>query len=299
MSGQPNFPESGAFTAYLQFEKRYSAHTIRAYTDDLSQLADYLLVQYEIADFKQVKSSHVRSWLAHLKENNTQARTINRKISSIKTFCRFLLKTGAISQSPLVYISSPKAPKRLPVYVEQSQMETLLSRVEFSDDWKGHTEYLVILLLYHTGMRLSELLGIKTQHIDLQRESLKVLGKGNKERILPLTAPLKTAIEGYIRERGAIAGDEERLLINEKGRPLYAKAVYLIVKKHLSLVTTLSKKSPHVLRHSFATHLSNNGAELNPIKELLGHASLAATQVYTHNTIEKLKDIHKKAHPKA
>jgi integrase/recombinase XerC len=196
---------------------------------------------------------------------------------------------------------SPKVSKRLPVYVEVKDLETLFRHVEFPDNRTGRIERLIFALFYATGMRLSELTGLKETQVDLSKQQLKILGKGNKERIIPITTELRKLLEEYMLEKKSVATDVnvENLLVNDKGKALHPRYVQGVVKRYLSLVTTLEKKSPHVLRHSFATHLMNNGAELNAVKELLGHSSLAATQIYTHNTIEKLKEIHSRAHPKS
>jgi integrase/recombinase XerC len=196
-------------------------------------------------------------------------------------------------------VVSPKISKRLPVFVEEKNIDTLLTHVEFSDDRKGQTEKLVLELFYATGMRLSELINLKESQVDAAYQQIKVLGKGNKERIIPVSKPLLQALQQYMANKPAALKTLPLVFINEKGKALQPRSVYAFVKQYLGLVTTVQKKSPHILRHSFATHLMNNGADLNAVKELLGHSSLAATQVYTHNTIEKLKDIHKKAHPKA
>jgi integrase/recombinase XerC len=211
------------------------------------------------------------------------------------------LKQGLIEVSPMTTIVSPKQSKRLPEYVERKDMGTLFDYVEFTEDWKGNTERLVLELLYNTGIRQAELIGLKENAIDFQRGLIRVLGKGSKERIIPVSPTLVISIKNYIdaKKKELENPNREFLLVKDDGQKLYPKWVYNSVKKYLSLVTTIDKKSPHVLRHTFATHLSNNGADLNAIKELLGHSSLAATQIYTHNTIEKLKDVYKKAHPKA
>jgi integrase/recombinase XerC len=211
------------------------------------------------------------------------------------------MRTGKLEQSPMTTIIAPKIPKRLPVYVEQKDTGTLLEHVEFPDDWKGKTDRLLLAIFYNTGMRLSELVNLKESQVNFAANSIKVLGKGNKERVIPVSSELIKSIREYVDLKRSMleAADDTYLLVNDKGRRLYDKYVYFAVKKYLSMVTTIDKKSPHVLRHTFATHLTNNGADLNAVKELLGHSSLAATQVYTHNTIEKLKDIYKKAHPKA
>jgi integrase/recombinase XerC len=261
----------------------------------------YIPWQYETADLKAVHASMIRGWLASMKEQGHSPKTINRRISALKSFYRFLQRKEIVATNPTTMIVSPKVNKRLPVYVEMKDMNTLFSHIEFPDSRTGRLERLIFALFYATGMRLSELTGLKETQVDISRQQLKILGKGNKERIIPLSADLKALLILYLKEKKEYFPEsaEVCLLLNEKGRPLYPRYVQTVVKKYLQMVTTIEKKSPHVLRHSFATHLMNNGAELNAVKELLGHSSLAATQIYTHNTIEKLKDIHKKAHPKA
>lgn len=290
------------FLDYLKYEKRYSSHTIVAYEEDLQQLFTYLNEKFDMAEpaLTEITSSLIRSWLASLKEAKNSAKTINRKISSLKSFFKYHLRTGQLEQSPMTTIVSPKMPKRLPVYVEQKDTITLFQHVEFPDTWPGKTDRLILAIFYNTGMRLSELVNLKEGQVNAAANTIKVLGKGNKERVIPVSPELIGDIKEYLTLKNALASpDRVYLLVNEKGRKLYATYVYQAVKKYLSVVTTIDKKSPHVLRHTFATHLTNNGADLNAVKELLGHSSLAATQIYTHNTIEKLKDIYKKAHPKA
>jgi integrase/recombinase XerC len=211
------------------------------------------------------------------------------------------LRSGVVEQSPMTAVTSPKVSKRLPVYVEEKDMAALLSEIRFPDTWEGWTDRLLLAIFYHTGMRLSELVGLREKQIDGGKRVLKVLGKGNKERVIPVSPVLVEGMQAYIRKKRAEleSPDTEYLLVSSKGKKLYPEYLYRSVKKYLAQVTTIDKKSPHVLRHTFATHLMNQGAELNSVKELLGHSSLAATQVYTHNTIEKLKDVYKKAHPKA
>ena len=230
-----------------------------------------------------------------------EAKSINRKISSLKSFFKYQLKEEVVQVSPMSTIISPKMNKRLPQFVEKADINTLFSYVEFTDDWQGKTDRILLQLLYNTGIRQAELVSLKESQVDHFKSSVKVLGKGNKERIIPVSAALLGLLKSYMAEKrkNFEQFDQETLLVNDKGRKLYPKYVYNVVKKYLSMITTISKKSPHVLRHTFATHLMNNGADLNAVKELLGHSSLAATQIYTHNSIEKLKDIHKKAHPKA
>lgn len=292
--------EIGRFTDHLKFEKRYSQHTVRSYHDDLIQFSDFLATQFGGMKLQDISTSVVRSWLASLKDQGLSSRSIIRKISSLKTFFKFSIRSGLLSKSLMVKIISPKISRRLPSYVEEKDMDTLFRYVEFGDDWKGYTSRLAMQMLYELGLRLSELVNCRESQIDFGNRQIKILGKGNKERIIPLGAELLGGIRDYIKRKAGEHqhADREYLLVNEKGKKLYPKYIYRLTTKYLQAVTTVKKRSPHVIRHSFATHLSNNGAELNAVKELLGHASLAATQVYTHNTIQKLRNIHKKAHPR-
>ena len=289
------------FLDYLKFEKRYSHHTLISYQTDLIGFFDFIVTQFGETPLPQVTHTFVRSWLASLKDEGLSAKSINRKISTLKSFFKFQVKIGAIRQTPMVKVTAPKVEKRLPNFVADKDIKTLFEHVEFPDTWKGQTERLLLIIFYQTGMRLSEAIQLKESNINFSSNSLKVLGKGNKERVIPIQPDLKEALRSYMEKKKTEFPDApgNYLLISENGRPLQPRAVYTSVKSYLSLVTTIQKRSPHVLRHSFATHLMNNGADLNAVKELLGHSSLAATQVYTHNTIEKLKNIHKKAHPKA
>ena len=295
------YPQFRSFIEYLQFEKRYSQHTIIAYQTDLEQFFTFLVSQYDSPSLSAVSAGFVRSWLAEMRNDEITPKSLNRKISSLKSFFKYLTKTGEIKQSPMTTIVAPKVGKRLPSFVAQKDMQTLQQHVEFPDTWKGLTDKLLLDLFYATGVRLSELINLKESQVDAANCQVKVLGKGNKERIIPVSKDIIIKMTEYIENKKKIAGETaySNLFINEKGKPLYAKYVYNVVKANLSQVTTVKKKSPHVLRHTFATHLTNNGADLNAVKELMGHSSLAATQIYTHNTIEKLKDIYKKAHPKA
>jgi integrase/recombinase XerC len=290
------------FLDYLRFEKRYSQHTIISYQNDLEQFFAFLS-QYGEMEINAITASFIRSWLAELKGEKISSKSINRKISTLKSFFKFLMKQEVLKQTPMTTIVSPKINRRLPAFVEEKGTEMLFSSdfsdVEFEDNWIGRTDKLILTLFYNTGMRLSELINLKERDIDADYSQIKVLGKGNKERIIPVSKKLINDIKNYINEKPVKLEGIGEVFVNEKGKALYAKYVYKTVKDYLDKVTTIEKKSPHVLRHTFATHLMNNGADLNAVKELLGHASLAATQVYTHNTIDKLKDIHKKAHPKA
>ena len=289
------------FIDYLSFQKRYSPHTIVAYQNDLLSFFDFLAIQYGELLLPEIKPTFIKSWLADLKNNKMESKTINRKISSLKSFFKYQLKQGNIETSPMTTIISPKIKKRLPQYVEEKDTTTLFEHVEFPATWIGQTERLVLELFYSTGMRQAELVMLKELQLDAGNGNIKVIGKGNKERILPISRSIITSMQQYLADKRRLFEKFDSLyfFINSKGKKLYPKLVYNMVHKYLKLVTTIDKKSPHVLRHTFATHLMNNGADLNAVKELLGHSSLAATQIYTHNSIEKLKDIHKKAHPKA
>ena len=296
---QSPYPTIQSFLDYLKFEKRYSPNTAGSYQTDLEQFFHYTEDIFGTTEPGNFTAVIIRSWLASLKNNKISAKSINRKISSLKSFFKYLLKQGVIQQTPAATVISPRNSKRLPVYVEEKDTETLFNYVTFPDDWKGKTDRLVLLLFYHTGMRLSELLGLKESQLDASYGQIKVLGKGNRERIIPVSGDLMKDVKDYIAEKPVRLENVAQVFVNEKGKPLYPKYVYNLVRSNLAKVSTIRKKSPHVLRHTFATHLMNQGAELNAVKELLGHASLAATQIYTHNTIEKLREVFQKAHPKA
>lgn len=298
-----------SFFEYLKYEKRYSVHTLTSYQTDITGFFDYLETQFGAIPIKQIDHNYIRSWLAGLKDNGLSSRSINRKISSLRSLFKYCLKTGIIDATPMTKVTGPKSGKRLPVFVKEEDtsmlMETLSRSVE---DWKSLNAQLLITVFYSTGMRLSELINLKERQVDTGKCQIKVLGKGNKERIIPVSRELVKLIREYIAQKKKLIGDkpgpgEEKsdpvLLVTEKGKKLYPKYAWLLVNEILGRSSSLDKRSPHVLRHSFATHLMNNGANLNAVKELLGHSSLAATQVYTHNTIEKLKVIHKRSHPKA
>jgi len=288
------------FLDYLKFEKRYSKHTVISYETDLVCFFNYIKSQYGEMSIDQLSHIYIRSWLASLKDQGLTAKSINRKISSLKSLFKYQLKTGVIIQTPMIKIIAPKNERRLPNFVADKDIKTLFNHVEFPDNWQGKTERLLILLFYNTGMRLSEVINSKDSQVNFSNHTLKILGKGNKERIVPISSEVANEIKNYLIERNNfVTQKDDFLLVTEKGKRLSPRSVYSSVKKYLSLVTTIDKRGPHVLRHTFATHLTNNGADLNAVKELLGHSSLAATQVYTHNSIEKLKNVYKKAHPKA
>ena len=296
-----NSEDIRSFLDYLKFEKRYSAHTIISYHTDITFFFTYLHKIYGKLLLTEIKPDFIKSWLAEMKEKKLTSRSIARKISTLRSFFKYHLKRGAIGIIPTANLISPKISKRLPVFIQESETKQLLETLNNSaEDWKTLNASMLISLFYATGMRLSELINLKAKQIDTGRSQLRVLGKGNKERLIPVSKQgLKKIHEYQELKKKTFQSSEDVLLVTEKGKKLYPKYAWLLVNKYLGQASTLDKKSPHVLRHTFATHLMNNGAELNAVKELLGHTSLAATQVYTHNTIEKLKDVHKKAHPKS
>lgn len=284
------------FLKFIRYEKRYSPHTHLAYSNDLQQFFQYVANTYQIQDIKQIEHTIIRSWLASMRSERITARSVNRKISTLKTFYEYVLRQGIISFNPMLKVMTPKMSKKLPEFIEKEKMDTMFDTIAYTDDFAGKRDKLILQLFYATGMRLSELINIRLTDIDMPVNQLKVLGKRNKDRIIPFGTELKQTLSEYINIKPHTSNDY--LLIDDKGKKLYPRFVYRIVNTYLSQITTAKKKSPHVLRHTFATHLLNNGADLNAVKELLGHANLSATQVYTHNTVERLKNIHKQAHPK-
>ena len=287
------------FFQYLRFEKRYSPHTLLAYQNDLHHFQNFIKEQFEIEEEKSLESFHIRSWLALLKEEKNEARTINRKLSSLNSFFFFLLKNNFLKTNPATQIRSLKLPERLPTFIKEKEAEILLEEIDFEDCFKGKTDRLICELLYETGMRRSELVSLQEKDIENSLKQIRVFGKGKKERLIPVNIFLLEKINTYLEAKKTQENcNRDFLLVLENGKPLYVEYVYSVVKKYLTMVTTLKKRSPHVMRHSFATHLLNNGANIQAIKELLGHSSLAATQVYTHNNIDQLKEIHRKNHPR-
>ena len=288
------------FLQYLKFEKRYSQHTLIAYRKDLTQFQEYIHSYFDVSDPLQVSHFHIRSWLATEKdEQDLKARSINRKLSSLNSFYKSLLKQQLISKNPVKQLHAQKLPERLPIFLKETETEYLLDGIEFDTGFKGFTDRLICELFYLTGMRRNELMQLKETDIEWSLSQIRVLGKGNKERLLPIDPELKASLMDYIIEKKKLECYDTHFLLNmDNGKPLYASYIYRTVKKYLSLSTTLQKKSPHVLRHTFATHLLNKGANIQAIKDLLGHSSLAATQIYTHNNIERLKEIHKLNHPR-
>lgn len=290
-----------SFLDYLKYEKRYSHHTLTSYQTDLMGFLDYINVQFGNVSLKEINHNFIRSWLANLKNGGLTSKSLNRKISSLNSFFKYQLKMEIIDASPMIKVISPKISKRLPVFIKENETKNLVEFLRHStEDWKTLNARMLITIYYYTGMRLTELITLKEKQIDFSRSQIKVHGKGNKERILPVSKEITEMIREYQQQKKKrFQQTDNVLLVTEKGKKLYPKYAYLLVNKLLGETTTLDKKSPHILRHTFATHLMNNGADLNAVKELLGHSSLAATQVYTHNTIEKLKNVHKNAHPKA
>ena len=287
------------FIHYLTYEKRYSPHTIKNYISDLSQLRSFLQATFEIEEIESALHPHLRSWSVSLMEDDKTARTVRRKISATRTYFRWLRKYHNIKSDPTLKLILPTIPKRLPTVVEEDQMMQLSTRGLFPETFEGMRDRAIIEMFYHTGMRSAELLGLKDFDIDYHQKTIKVLGKRNKERIIPVSEELLDVIGSYasFREELSQVDSDGHFFVNARGRKLYPKLVYKVVNNYLGIVSSQRKKSPHVLRHTFATHMLNRGADLNAIKELLGHASLAATQIYTHNTVEKLKNIHRDAHP--
>ncbi|HHS95957.1 MAG TPA: integrase [Phaeodactylibacter sp.] len=287
------------FFKYLQFEKRFSTHTLLAYKVDLQQFKDYLHTTYELSNAQEVTSQHIRSWMVHLMQKGLTTRTVNRKLSALKSYFKFLKKRGHLDANPMAKIIAPKIAKRLPVFVQKDQIEMLFDTVDFGEGYDGIRNRSIMELLYATGMRRAELISLKVSDISFANNHIKVIGKGNKERLIPMNPKIEKVLKSYLFEKQKYFPTQSYLFLTRKGEKMYPKLVYNLVNKYLSFVTTLEQRSPHVLRHTFATHLSDNGADLNAIKDLLGHASLAATQVYTHNSIEKLKKAYEQAHPKA
>nr|MCS3812943.1 integrase/recombinase XerC [Mucilaginibacter sp. X4EP1] len=301
---------SERFIRYIKFEKRYSPHTVSAYKSDLDQFFNFLnnpdkqspAPEPVIIHPSQITHHHIRNWMVQMMGDQILARSIGRKIATLRKYFKFLLQEGLIQINPASKITTPKVPKNLPVIVEDTRLVQMLDdNIVFSNDFNGQRDKLVMEMLFGTGMRLSELLGVKETDINIYEGTVKVLGKRNKERIIPVNNELKLLVAEYLelKKNKNFSNNSLTLIVTDKGADAYSKLIYLIVQKYLSYISTQDKKSPHVLRHTFATSLLNRGADLNAIKELLGHANLSATQIYTHNSVERLKSIYKQAHPKA
>lgn len=284
------------FLDYLTIEKRYSVHTTVSYKNDLNQFNLYLSESYSGIEFQKVEMIHVRSYMVHLLESKLAKSTVARKVSSIKSLYKFMKKEQLISSSPIQLLETPKLDSRLPVFLKEEEVVNLFEEFKFEDSFSGKRDKMILYLFYQTGIRLSELIGIKD--VDVINGELKVLGKRNKERIIPLSNNIQPLIDQYLNLKDELGFKKKYFFVTDNGNKLYEKFVYRKVNYYLSMVSSKQKKSPHILRHTFATHMLNNGADLNSIKEILGHENLSATQVYTHNTFQKLKSIHKQSHPR-
>tara|TARA_B100001287_G_scaffold9358_1_gene7212 strand:+ start:1880 stop:2746 length:867 start_codon:yes stop_codon:yes gene_type:complete len=283
------------FQEYISVEKRFSKNTVISYLQDLNQFFKFLSSEYNVSNNTEINFHLVRHWITRLLENGLEASSVNRKISTLKTYFRFLEREGYVKENPMFKIISPKAKKRLPIFLEEEKINNLLDDIKFESGFKGQRDKLIIELFYLTGMRLSELINIKIKDLNFNNFEVKVIGKRKKERIIPLSDKIIKSIKMIIDNKNS----EDYLFTNTKGDKLYNKMIYRVVNKYIGKVSSMKKKSPHILRHTFATHMLNNGADINAIKELLGHSNLSATQVYTHNTIEKLKKIYHQSHPRA
>ena len=290
-----------SFLQYIQTEKRYSPHTVRSYKNDLEQFFSFL-ASHDMPEAPDKITSHeIRAWIVYMLENGYTSVSVHRKISCLRIFYRYLRKEGVINGDPLEKVVLPRKKKSIPVFVEENALDKLLDDFSFGEDFNGLRNRTIIEMLYLTGMRRSELTGLRTSDVDFSEFVVKVTGKRNKQRIIPLTRTFTRRLQEYLEERNKIAGQAVGgwFFVTDRGNKLYDKYVYNTVKAYLAMVTTIDRKSPHILRHTFATHMLNRGADLNSIKEFLGHANLSATQIYTHNTFEKLKKIYKQAHPRA
>lgn len=283
------------FESYLVSEKRFSEHTVTAYKKDLDQFVAFALIE-SMNSLKEVNHQLVRGWIVHLIENKTSNRSVNRKLSTLRTFFKWLVKNGMIESDPMLKVKGPKSEKKLPSFAKQSEMNSDLAQDYFSNDFDGIRDMLMVETFYQTGIRLSELINLKDS--DITSNSIKVLGKRNKERIIPISKNLSELLHSYSEEKRSLYPNEAYFFVSNKGNKLYPKFVYRKINSYLGSVTNLDIKSPHVLRHTFATHMLNNGAGLEVLKDILGHASLSATQVYTHNSFAQLNNIYSQAHPR-
>ena len=289
-----------SFEKYLRYERRYSDHTVRSYINDLQQFSVYLTAHLGMTDEIGLKHFHVRSWIVHLMKDNYTAKTVNRKISTLKSYYKYLKKSGHVKSNPTSKVIAPKIAKRLPDVVRAERLENLFNEEIDRSDFESVRNQLIVELLYTTGIRRSELINLKNSDINRSLKQIKVLGKGNKERIIPIGIKLLKSIGAFQElKRSEDLDTCEYLIVTAKGKKSYPKLIYNIVHAQISAVSTVKKRSPHILRHSFATHLANQGAELNAIKEIMGHANLSATEIYMHNSIDRLKSVYSKTHPKA
>lgn len=283
------------FESYLVSEKRFSEHTVTAYLKDLEQFVNFALID-SLNSLKEVSHQLIRGWIVHLIENKTSNRSVNRKLSTLRTFFKWLVKNNLIETDPMLKVKGPKSEKKLPSFAKQSEMNSEVSKNFFSDDFDGVRDLLMVETFYQTGIRLSELINLKEN--DVSALSMKVIGKRNKERIIPISKNLSDLIATYRQQKEVVSPNADCFFVSNKGNKLYPKFVYRKINSYLGSVTNLDIKSPHVLRHTFATHMLNNGAGLEVLKDILGHASLSATQVYTHNSFAQLNNIYSQAHPR-
>lgn len=287
------------FYKYLQYEKRFSAHTIVAYRTDLGQFIQFMNKVNGDFHVKSITRKDVRAWVVALMDSGISARSVNRKVSTLKSYFKYMMRQGEITANPAQLVNTPKVPKKLPHFVSEENLNQLLDLQMFPPDFEGTRDKLIISILYGTGVRLAELKNLTVANVHMSEYTIKVLGKRNKERIIPYPKEINRIIDEYLVFRNQFDGKSHFLFLTSKGEQVYDKLIYRVVKKYLSMVSTISKRSPHVLRHSYATHLLDHGADLNAVKELLGHSNLSATQVYTHTTFEKLSKIYKQAHPRS
>ena len=290
-----------SFLKYISYEKRYSQHTISSYKRDLDQFSEYISLKFQTNRLQDSSQLMVRSWVLSLMDNAMSPKSVNRKIASLRSYFKFLLRREAIEKDPTARVKLLKTQKALPNFAEEGELVDYLDPNKFDNNFVGCRERLVLELLYGTGIRLSELIGLHESDVDTVQGSIKVLGKRNKERVIPISKKLQSVISDYIVQKKISFehAHSEHLIVNDSGEKAYPMMIYRLVKRFLDRLTSVDKGSPHVLRHTFATHLLNKGADLNAVKDLLGHSSLAATQVYTHNSLDKLKSVFDQAHPKA
>jgi integrase/recombinase XerC len=288
-----------SFLNYLSLEKKYSKHTVTAYKNDILSFQDFCKEEFDMNNVEEVNYPQIRNWVVHLSNSKLSNRSINRKISSLKSFYKFLLKTNQIKENPLQKHKSLKTPKQVQVPFSEKEIFKVLDLSIDETNFESVRNKLIVELLYSTGMRRTELINLKTIDIDIVNETVKILGKRNKERIVPLLKSVKKSLENYSKVRRSIEIKESYLLVTKKGKKLYDMLVYRVINNYFSSVSSKIKKSPHIIRHSFATHLLNEGADLNSVKELLGHSSLASTQVYTHSSLGKIKEVYNQAHPRS
>ncbi|WP_435254414.1 tyrosine-type recombinase/integrase [Tenacibaculum sp. A30] len=288
-----------AFLEYLAFERNYSKHTIQAYNTDLIAFKDFCEVEFDQEDLENIHYNQIRTWIVSLVNSGVSNRSVNRKVSSLKTFYKFLQKIGEVTTNPLASHKALKVQKKIQTPFDQNEVEEVLKLLNKASDFESIRDRLIVELLYSTGMRRIELINVKEKDVDYSKKAIKVLGKRNKERYVTILPSVYKTLEKYLSEKKAYEiENEEALFVTKKGVKIYETLVYRIINLYFSRVSTKAKKSPHILRHAFATHLLNNGASLNSVKELLGHSSLASTQVYTHNSLEQIKKVYNKAHPR-